>query len=289
LMWESQKYPDLIKQVYYTNANNDNAKQVADMEDMLTKGVDAIILAAIGDGLCPAIKEAKEAGVPVIILERGVNCPDAEDWVTYIDVNVPDISTATAEWVCKQLNYEGNVVLMLTYAGMPITKQHEDGVKAVLAKYPGIKLLAQENADVSMAKGKTIMEAWLRAYPKIDGVICWTGTEAQGAIEAAKEANRFNDIKVWSAKSEQGYLVEIKAGMNGCGYYAYADCTIDALHAAIKILRGEAVPKVWRLPVQLITPENIDNYIIPGAPKTWHPSQIPAADMQKWLDLAAKQ
>jgi ABC-type sugar transport system substrate-binding protein len=290
LLWEAEKFPNEVKEIKVTNANNDNAKQLGDIEDMITAGVDAIIVAAVNStGICPGVQAAYDAGIPVIDLERGLTCATDDIWTSFIDVNVPEISRQTAEWFCKQLNYKGKVVLMLSYPGQLITNIHEATVKAVFAKYPGIELLASDYASVSRAKGKELMEAWLRAYPEIDGAISWTGTEMQGAIEAAKEAGRFEQIKAWSAKSEQGYLQLVKGGMNGCGYYAWADLTIEALHAAINILHGDPNPKVWRLPVELITLANIDNYVDMTAPVTYHPSRIPKAELQKWLDLAAKQ
>jgi hypothetical protein len=79
----------------------------------------------------------------------------------------------------------------------------------------------------------------------------------------------------------------IKGGLNGAGYYGWADCSVDALYASIKILKGESVPKLWRLPVRMITPENIDEYVIADAPATWFPSRIPADQVQKWIDLAS--
>jgi ribose transport system substrate-binding protein len=290
LLWEASKYPDEIKEILHTNANNDNAKQVADMEDMVTKGVDAIIVAAVNSqGICPGVQAAYDAGIPVIVLERYVTCATDDVWTSFIDVNVAEISRQTAEWFAQQLNYEGKVVLMKSVPGQELTEVHARTVKEVFAKYPGIELLAEDYAAVSRAKGKEFMEAWLRAFPQIDGVISWTGTEAQGAIEAAQEAGRLDQIKVWMAKTEQGYLQQVKGGLQGGAYYAWADLTIEALHAALNILHGNPVPKVWRLPVILITPENIDDFADMTAPITYHPSRVPRDEQAKWLDLAAKQ
>lgn len=287
LMWEGQNYPDLIAEMLYTNANDSNPKQLADIEDLLVKGVDGIILAPTSaKALCPALEKATKEGVPVVVFERGIDCPPSS-WVSYLDVQPAAITTATTEWVCEQLNYEGKVVLFGIIPGLAIADDHEQAAKAVFDKYPGIELLAFDYSQVSRSKGKEIMEAWLRAYPQIDAVLAWEGTTIQGAVEAVQEAGRFDEIKAWAGKSEQGYLQLVKEGLNGCGYWAYADGSIDCLHALIKTCRGEPVPRHWKLPVELITPDKIDDYVIMDAPATWFPSRIPEDEIQEWLDLAA--
>jgi ribose transport system substrate-binding protein len=286
LFWAAKEYPDLIKDIVHVNANDSVPKQVSDMEDLMVKKVDAIIIASTsGDGLVPSIDKAMAAGIPVIILERGI---DSDNYVSFIDVNPPLIARNQALWLVKQLNGQGNVVFYGVIPGITLSKWQEDAVRQVWKENPGIKELAFDYGMVSRAKGKELMEAWLQSFPQIDGVISWTGSEIQGAAEAAKEANRFDQIKAWVGADEQGYLHMIKSGeINGAGYYGYADCSVDALHAAIKTLKGEPVPKLWSLPVQMIDKTNIDNYDIPSAPDTWFPSRIPKSDVQKWLDLAS--
>jgi ribose transport system substrate-binding protein len=286
LLWAGKEYPDLIKDIVHVNANDAVPKQIADMEDLMVKKVDAIILASTsGDALVPSVDKAIAAGIPVIILERGIN---SENFTTFIDVDPPSIARNQAEWLVKQLNGQGNVVLYGVIPGITLSTWQEEAVRAVWKENPGIKELAFDYGMVSRAKGKELMEAWLQTYPQIDGVIAWTGSEIQGAVEAAKEANRFEQVKAWVGADEEGYLHMIKSGeLNAAGYYGYADCSVDALHAAIKILKGESVPKLWRLPVQMIDKTNIDKYDIPNAPDTWFPSRIPADQVQKWLDLAS--
>jgi ribose transport system substrate-binding protein len=185
------------------------------------------------------------------------------------------------------MDYKGKIVVLGIKAGIAISDQHEQAVRDVVAKYPDMEIVAFEYANISRSQGKELMEAWLQAYPEIDGVQAWESTSLQGAIEAAKEAGRYNEIKAWAGKSEQGYLQLVKEGLNGCGYWAYADGSIDSFHALIKILRGEPVHRHWRLPVIVIEPEKIDDFVVVDAPATWFPSRIPNDEIQEWLDKAA--
>lgn len=287
LYWIADQYPELVKEIVITNANDSIPKQISDMEDLVTKGVDVIILAAASkDALVPAVDKAMAAGIPVIILERALA---GENYATYIDVNVPAIATAQAQGVVDALGGKGNIVTFGIKPGIGTAVDQETAIKKVLAANPGIKQLAFDYGQVSLSVGKTLMETWLKTYPQIDGVLGWSGTEIRGAVEAAKEAGRYDQIKVWAAKDEMGYLQLIAGGMNGVGVVGYADCTIDAFNAALRILSGEQVPFYWRLEPQVITKANIDKYVIKDAPFSWFPSRMSPKDIQKYLDLAAKK
>lgn len=286
LYWAAEDYPDLIEEIVHTNANDSVPKQIADMEDLIVQGVDAIIIATTsGSGLVPVIDKAMEAGIPVIILERGI---EGDNYVTFIDVDPPSIARSQAQWLSDQLDAEGNVVLYGVIPGITLSEWQEEAVREVWAENPGITELAFDYGMVSRSKGKELMEAWLQTYPDIDGAIAWTGSEIQGAVEAAQEAGRFDEFKAWVGADEQGYLQMIKNGeLNGAGYYGWADCSVDALHAAMRILSGQSVPKLWRLQAVMITTDNIDDYVIAGAPDTWFASRIPESEVQNWLDVAA--
>ena len=287
LYWMADQYPQLVKEVVITNANDSIPKQISDMEDLVTKGVDIIIIAATSkDALVPAVDKAMAAGIPVIILERALA---GENYATFIDVNTTLIATTQAQAVVDALGGKGNIVTFGIKPGIGTAVDQEAAIKAVLAKNPGIKQLAFDYGQVSTSVGKTLMEAWLQTYPQIDGVLGWSGTEIRGAVEAAKEAGRYDQIKVWAAKDEMGYLQLIAGGMPGVGVVGFSDCTIDAFNASMRILSGEPVPLYWRLDPQVITKANIDKFVIKDAPFSWFPSRMTPAQIQKYLDLAAKK
>lgn len=285
LYWIADQHPELVKEIVHTNANQSIPKQIADVEDLIVQGVDVIILASeSASALVPAVDAAMEAGIPVIILERGV---EGTNFATYIDVNPVGIATYQAQAIADALDGEGNVVTYGIIPGTTIAKDQEGAIQAVWDENPGINELAFDYGLAQLAKGKELMEAWLQTYPEIDAVLGWNGAEIRGAVEAAKEAGRYDEIKFWAAKDEMGYLGLIKNGLPGVGVVGYADCTIDAFEAAVRILSGEPVPFYWRLPAQEINSENIDDYYVEGAPDNWFPSRMAPEDIEKYLEIAA--
>ena len=208
------------------------------------------------------------------------------NYTTYIDTDPPSIGKRQAEFVVKQLGGKGKIVQLASYAGQTLTNQVNDALDQVVKANPGITLLDRQNADVSRDKGKTIMEAWLQKYPEIDGVVCWTGEECQGAVEAAKEAGRYDQIKAWAGDDAMGWMTLIKGGLNGIVEPSANYCTIDALQAAIKILHGEQIPQDWRIPPIEVTRDNIDKYYIPNAAPTWYLSVMPKDQIQMWITAA---
>lgn len=285
LEWIADQHPELVKEIVHTNANQSIPKQVADMEDLIVQGVDVIILASeSASALVPAVDQAMAAGIPVIILERGV---EGTNWVTYIDVNPVGIATAQAQGIVDMLGGEGKIVTYGIIPGTTIAGDQEGAIAAVLDANPGVEELAFDYGLAQLAKSKELMEAWIQSYPEIDGVLGWNGADVRGAIEALKEADRFDGVKAFAAKDEMGYLHMIADGLPGVGVVGFADCTIDAFEAAVRILSGQPVPKVWRLVPTVITSENISEFDIPGAPDNWFPSRMAPEDVQKYLDIAA--
>ena len=285
MYWASSKYPD-IKEIIHFNANDSVSKQISDMEDLITKGVDLIVLAATsGKALVPKVDQAIAAGIPVVILERGIS---SENYTTFIDTGAKEIATAQARGVAEALGEKGNVVLFGIIPGLTISDEQEESYRKVLAEYPDVNILDFQYSLVSRAKGKEIMENYLTAYDRIDGVIAWDGDTVQGAVEAAKEAGRYEEIKAWSGDECMGMLKLMKEGLNGIAVPSPNYCTVDALQAARMILSGKKVPKLWKVPLTVITKENVDKYYIEGSEPTWYMSIMPNDEIDKWLKKASQ-
>jgi len=288
LNWIADQHPDLVEKVVHFNAAASIPKQVADMEDMIVQGVDVIILASeSASALVPVVDQAMAAGIPVIILERGV---EGDNWTTYIDVNPVGIATAQAQGIVDLLGGEGKIVTYGIIPGTTIAADQEGAIAAVLAKNPGVEQIAFDYGLAQLAKSKELMEAWIQSYPQIDGVLGWNGADVRGAIEALQEAERYDQVRAYAAKDEMGFLRLIaEEDLPGVGVTGFADCTIDAFNAAVRILSGQPVPKVWRLVPEVITKENVDQYYIPGAPDNWFPSRMAPNEVEKYLNIAATQ
>ena len=278
-LWAASEYPE-IEEVARTDANDSPEKQVSDIEDLLVRGVDCLIVAATSEeAIDPAIEQAMAEGVPVVIQERDVT---TDDFVSHINIRLDDLGRLQAEGAAEILGGEGQVVLLEGVAGSAAElsrRAHEE----VLAEYPGIEILATEYTGYSRDEGKTIMENWLQAYDQIDAVIADSGIQQQGAYEAVAEAGRLDEVQVWTGDGLQAWIRQVDSEQIP-GVIVNRPLTFGALavDACAAILSGTPLPHIWYDPVEALDTANLDQYIaedVPGSDEWWNWWDLP----EEWL------
>ena len=278
-LWAASEYPE-IEEVARTDANDSPEKQVSDIEDLLVRGVDCLIVAATSEeAIDPAIEQAMAEGVPVVIQERDVT---TDDFVSHINIRLDDLGRIQAEGAAEMLGGEGQVVLLEGVAGSASElsrRAHEQ----VLAEHPGIEILATEYTGYSRNEGKTIMENWLQAYDQIDAVIADSGIQQQGAYEAVAEAGRLDEVQVWTGDGLQAWIRQVDSeGIPGVIVNRPLTFGALAIDACAAILSGTPLPHIWYDPVEALDTANLDQYIaedVPGSDEWWNWWDLP----EEWL------
>jgi len=176
------------------DAQDNPAKQLNDIEDLIQRRVDLIIVNPTdSDAIVSAVESANEAGIPVITVDRAANggkvvCHIASD-------NVAGGRMA-AQYVAKLLDGKGKVVELVGIPGTSAARDRGKGFEEELAKHPGLVLVAKQTANFNRAEGLTVMENILEAHPDIDAVFAQNDEMALGAIEAIKAAGKLDEIVV---------------------------------------------------------------------------------------------
>jgi ribose transport system substrate-binding protein len=262
----------LIKDYIYTDANDDTNKQIADIEDLMTKGCDVIIVSAgTGEPLTPVVEKVMDAGIPVVTLDRNII---SDKYVTFVEQNSCDMGATQAEWLADKLGGKGNIVLLAGWAGATPAEDRLRCAKEVFAKFPDIKILDEAYSQWSPAEGKKIMANWLITYPQIDGVWADSGLQGSGAVEAFEEAGKeippvtgedFNRyLKMWKTLGFPGYGVSFNSQMGA-----------EAVKVALDIVQGKQVPHYLNLPKLIITDENLDQYVRMDLPDDYWAASLP--------------
>jgi len=172
--------------------SGDVTKQVADIEDMLVQGVDGLVIFPFESApLTPVVEKAHDKGVYVVVLDRGVTKPVYD---VYLSNDDESYARQAMEWICKELGYKGNVVLI---EGVPsvISDLRTKVAKDVAAKYPGIKVLDSQPGYWNKEKALAVMENYLAKYKAIDAVYTADDDMLEGALQAYKESGR-RDVKI---------------------------------------------------------------------------------------------
>jgi ribose transport system substrate-binding protein len=235
-------------QLVYTDAASSAAKQVADVNSMIAQGVDLIFLAPREEKpLIPAIKAAKNAGIPVILLDRNVDASLAkpgEDYVTFIGSNFIEEGQRVADWLVKNANGKTTIIELEGTTGSSPANDRKKGFDDVIAKNSDFKIVASQTGDFARDKGRQIAETLLQAHPDANVVYAHNDEMAMGAISAIEAAGKVpgKDILVLSI---DGGKEAVQAVVDG-KIAAVVECNPrfgpKAFDTAIAYATGEKIP-----------------------------------------------
>ncbi|WP_462410436.1 substrate-binding domain-containing protein [Neobacillus sp. Marseille-QA0830] len=246
--------------VIVVGADDDIAKQTSQIEDLIAKKVSMIILAPVDSkGIAGAVAEAKSAGIPVISVDSGAD-GGVDSVVTSDNVLAGKLA---GEYIIKQLNGKGNVVVL---GAVPNTAVDDRlaGFKEAIKDESGIKIVATQNGKGTREGSVTVMETILQANPsgKIDAVFAINDPSAIGAQIAAEQANRDSEmffVGVDGSPDGEKALKEKKKFYATSAQHPF-DMVKTGIDTGFKVIDGEKVDKLIKVPVDLITQDDIDSY-----------------------------
>jgi len=262
---EIAKHPE-IEKYYITNADEKPEKQIADIDDLITKKVDALIVyPTVGDAIVPAIERAYAKGIPVIVFGGTIN---TDRYTCLVTQDLKAFGRAQAAWLAKELNGKGQIVMLSGIAGNTTAEDRLAGAQEEFKKYPDIKILDHQYCDWSSPKTKSIMEAMLQAFPTIDGIWADSGLMSWPALQTMKEAKR--PLVPSTGDQLNGYakfLVDNK--VRGYVFPMTTRLSGDAVKMALKALAGEKVPKNYSIEIDGLGPDLINKFVKPTLSDWW--------------------
>ena len=257
---QAKQYNPEVKITSLSSGPYDVNNQTNQMDNLVSAGVDLIILgAADSQGIAPAVRRAREAGIVVIAVD--VHAEGGVDATVMSDNK--QAGQQAGQYIADKLKGKGQMVIV---NGPAITSVQDRvaGVLEVLKKYPDIKILSQDqNAGGSRDGGLRIMTDLLTAFPKLDAVFAINDPTGIGCDLAAKQAQRKEFFIVGvdgspdgvSALKSEGSLFEATPAQDP---YTMAK---KAVEVGYGVMNGEKLEqKTILIPVKLITRENVDEY-----------------------------
>ena len=222
-------------------------KQISDLNTFIAQGVDAIILAPIvKTGWDNVLKRAKREGIPVVLVDRGVEVSDESLYTTLIASDFVEEGRMAAEWLAKKLDGKGNIVELQGTAGSDPAIERKRGFEEGIASYPEMKITKSQTGDFERGEGKKVMGRFLKTgSDEIDAVYAHNDDMAIGAILAIEEAGKKpgTDILVVSIDG-MGYAFEaIVEGKLNCTVECNPLLGPAAFDAVEKVVAGEELQK----------------------------------------------
>ncbi|MBX3240779.1 MAG: sugar ABC transporter substrate-binding protein [Chitinophagaceae bacterium] len=236
-------------------------RQVQQIESFIAQRVDAIILNPCEvEASSPAVEKAKAAGIPVV----NVNSETSAEPDGFVGSRDEESAEIAMEHIAKLLNGKGNIVMIDGYMGQAAQLKRAAGAKAVLEKYPEIKVLAEQTADWDRAKAMSLMENWIQSYgDKINAVFAQNDEMGMGALQALEQAKMKEKVVVVSIDAIADALHAVKSGrLNATVFQDAKGQGAGAVDMAIKLAKKEPVENTAIfIPFQLVTTDNVDSFI----------------------------
>lgn len=257
-------YPDV--EFVFASAP-DAPKQIADIEDMVsTRGIDAlVILPGDPDAMTSAIKQVKDAGKFVTVVDRQLSIDGVEN--LYVAGDNPGLGANAAEYIKQALPDGGNIVI-LRGLPIPIDQQRFDGFMSGI-EGSNITVLDDEFANWNRDDGFKVMQDFLTRFPDIKAV--WTQDDdiSLGAIEAIKQAGRDKDMFIVGGAGMQQIIQAVADGSTLTPVdVSYSPAMIET---AIELTTshftgGIQVAGRYILDSTLITKDNAAEFLDPNSP-----------------------
>ncbi|WP_161139386.1 substrate-binding domain-containing protein [Propylenella binzhouense] len=249
-----------------TDANHQPTKQITDLEDLVTRRVDAIILSTYySEAISPAVRHVNEAGIPLIVLSSALQ--PGVDYTVHLGTDTLATAKDAGDYYVKKLNGKGKVIQILGSPGSTVNQHRGEGWHSVIDKVPEIEVIGQVQADYDRAKALRGMEDMLQAHGHIDAVYTHSEDMAMGALQAVKEAGRLDEMFITGYDGVSPEILQdiMEGEIEGVWYYA--PFGTEGVDAAAAVLRGEAVKKDYKFPSPFISKANVLDYYDPDTGK----------------------
>ncbi|HEY0524321.1 MAG TPA: ABC transporter substrate-binding protein [Stellaceae bacterium] len=254
-------------QLVYTDAAGSAAKQVSDVDSMIAQGVDLIFLAPREEKpLIPAVMKAKRAGIPVILLDRRVDASLAkpgQDYVTFIGSDFIDQGRRAAEWLIRKTGGNAKIIELQGTIGSSPANDRRKGFADVIAKAPGMQIVASQSGDFTRDKGRQVMETLLQAHPEATVVYAHNDEMAMGAIAALEAAGRKpgQDITIVSIDGTRDALQAIVDGKIGAVVESNPRFGPKAFETAKHYASGEKIDLWIKIPDNFYDASNAKDFV----------------------------
>ncbi len=235
------------------DASDDASKQVSDIEDLVSKNISVLIVNPVdSDAVTGAVEAAVEKGVQVISVDRVVNGVDIDCQIASDNVAGAQLAT---RYIVDTLGENVKTAELVGTSGASAAIDRSEGFHNIADKK--LKVVASQTADFDRTKGMSVMENMLQGNSDIQAVFAGNDEMALGAVEAVSGAKK--DVLVVGFDATDDALEAIRHGRMGATIAQQPELIgSTAVENAVRLTKGEKIPKEIPVEVTLITKDNVD-------------------------------
>lgn len=232
----------------FTDAQQKQENQIKAIRSYIQQKVDVIAFSPVVEsGWDTVLKEAKDAGIPVILTDRAIDSADTSLYTTFLGSDFVEEGKKAGEWLVEDsAAAEGpvNIVELQGTTGAAPAIDRKEGFEEAIAADPDLKIVQSQTGDFTRSGGKQVMEAFLKNTPDIDVVYAHNDDMGLGAIEAIEAAGKVpgKDIKIITVDAVKDGMTALADGK--INYIVECNPLLgdQLMDLAQKVVNGEEVP-----------------------------------------------
>lgn len=241
----------------YSDAQQKQENQIKALRTFIARKVDAILFTALVEtGYGPVLQEAKNAGIPVVMIDRDVQESDRHLRLSIMGSDFVKEGEKAAIWLADYLKAEGldggsiNIVELQGTTGSAPAIDRKTGFANILKEHSNWKITRSQTGNFTTSEGKAVMEAFLKADSSIDVLYAHNDGMALGAIQAIKEAGLKpgEDIIVIGVDAVKGAFEAMVAGEMNASIECSPLLGPQAVLAIRDLRDGKVLPaRIWTI------------------------------------------
>lgn len=232
----------------FSDAQQKQENQIKAIRSFIQQKVDVIAFSPVVEsGWDTVLKEAKDANIPVILTDRAVDSPDTSLYKTFLGSDFVEEGRKAGQWLVEEYKDSTdpvNIVQLEGTTGSAPANDRRDGFQEVISADPKFKIIASQTGDFTRAKGKEVMEAFLKSNPDIDVLYAHNDDMGLGAIEAIEGAGKVpgKDIKIITVDAVRDGMQALADGKINFIVECSPLLGPQLMDLAKKVVNGEEVP-----------------------------------------------
>ncbi|TWX64376.1 sugar ABC transporter substrate-binding protein [Colwellia demingiae] len=257
------KHDDVV--IKLTDANEDPGKMLNDVDNFIDSGVDALLVVPTDVSIVkPIASKANRAGIPLVIVNRVPDEKTMQKIDAYVGSESIQAGILQAESVVGLLDGRpAHVALLLGALGHEAQINRTEGNKQVFAKYPNIKIVAEQEGRWDRAKALQIVEDLLQAHPEINVIVANNDEMAIGALLAARKSGKTDaDLIISGVDATPDALEYLGKGLDTTVFQSAKGQGFGGAEIAYKLAKGQKVKKMNWIDFELVDKAQKDAYLL---------------------------
>jgi ribose transport system substrate-binding protein len=247
-------------QVSVVSAEEDIARQLDGLNDLIAKKVDGILVSPIdAKALCSAFDKAKAAKIPMMSIARGSAC---DSQLLHVSVNEIEIGGAIAEWIAQKIDHKGKVAMLAGPSGAQAFMNFSKGFEDAMAKHPDIRIAFKHQMLLTRENGLKYGEDALVAHPDLKAIYGANDELGMGAAQAVAAAGKKAGVVVTGMNGIPPALRAVRSGALDLTVFlnpvAFGQTGVNTMDA---FLSGKQFDKTVFIEHVLVDKSNVDKYL----------------------------